>query len=140
MKQSHEQSGSSIQMVKLKLKNPNKRYIFGHITVLDFLLFEESFYQINLFGNMEEKNCGILETINCIFQTDLYHYKKLHSLYLKVMREFKDSFEKEHFYVENKEKLESYGLHCPIISAFTKECFKKVWLGPQHFLKWKITD
>lgn len=60
MKKSHEQSGSSIQMVKLKLKNPTQRYIFGHITVLDLLLFEESFYQINLFGNMEEKNCGIL--------------------------------------------------------------------------------
>lgn len=51
------------------------------------------------------------------------------------MREFKDSFEKEPFYAENKEKLESYSLYCPIISVFTKECFKKVWLGPQYFLK-----
>lgn len=53
MKHHHEKSGSSIQMVKLKLKNPTKKYIFGHITVLDFLLFEESFYQVNVFGNLE---------------------------------------------------------------------------------------
>lgn len=120
MKQCHDQSGSSIQMVKLKLKNPNQKYIFGHITVLDFLFFEESFYQLNLFGNLEEKNCSVLQTINCIFSSEFYHYKSQNSLYLRVMREFKENFEKESFYVENREKLESYGLYCPITSVFTR--------------------
>lgn len=48
----HDKSGSSIQITKLRLKNPNQRYIFGHITVLDFLFYEESFYQVNMFGNL----------------------------------------------------------------------------------------
>lgn len=39
MKQSHDDSGSAIQMIKLKLKHQNQRYILGHITALDFLFF-----------------------------------------------------------------------------------------------------
>ena len=40
MERSHELSESVVPLVRLKLKNPNLKYIFGHITLLDFLLFE----------------------------------------------------------------------------------------------------
>jgi hypothetical protein len=43
---------------------------------------------------MQEKNCIILETINSIFGTELKYVKEKNSVYLQVMREFKDSFEK----------------------------------------------
>lgn len=85
-------SGSLIPTIKLKIRNQKQRYIFGHITVLDFLFYEECFYQINLFGNLEEKNCAILTTINSVFNTHLNNYKDKYSIYLKVMKEFKDSF------------------------------------------------
>ena len=47
-----ELSGTIVQMTLLKLKNQSKQYIFNHITVLDFLFYEESFYYINIFGNL----------------------------------------------------------------------------------------
>ncbi len=94
MHYSHRESGSLIQTATLKMKNPQMKYVFDHITILDFLFYEEAFYQINLFGNMQEKNCIILETINSIFGTELKYVKEKSSVYLQVMREFKDSFEK----------------------------------------------
>lgn len=89
---SHKESGSLVPTVTLKLRNPHQRYIFSHITVLDFLFYETSFYQINLFGNLEEKKCKILETINSIFGTDLRCGKDKETILLRVMREFKESF------------------------------------------------
>ena len=47
---------------------------------------------MNLFGNLEEKNCKILETINSIFGTELSNIKDKSTLYMRVMREFKENF------------------------------------------------
>ncbi len=59
----------------------------------------------NLFGNLEEKNCSLLEAINSIFNTKLNNVKDKNSLYLHVMKQFKESFENEPFYLKNREKL-----------------------------------
>lgn len=116
----HKKSDSLIPTVKLRLKNPSKPYIFGHLTILDFLFYEESFYQVFLFGNLEEKNCKLFQTINSIFGTDLNCVKDKNAVYLRVMREFKERFEKEPFYVNNKEKLESFTVISPSMSHFAK--------------------
>lgn len=86
---SHKNSGSLVQMITLKMKNINSRYVLNHITILDFLFYELSFYQVNLFGNLEEQNCKFLETINSILGTDLNNIKNQSSIYLKTMRLFK---------------------------------------------------
>ena len=88
----HKESGSLIQTVKLKLRNPQNKYVLSNLTIVDFLFYEESFYQINLFGNLEEKNCKFLDTINSIFGTGLSNIKETSTTYLKTMREFKENF------------------------------------------------
>ena len=47
-----KESGALKQMITLKSKNSQQRYIFSHITILDFLFYEDCFYQINSFGNL----------------------------------------------------------------------------------------
>lgn len=105
-----------LQTAKLKAKNPHQKFIFNHITILDFLFYEESFYQINLFGNLEKKNCKILETINSIFGTELTDIKDKSVVYLRLMREFKENFEKDKFYIGNKDKIESYSVITPCMN------------------------
>ena len=85
---SPKNSGSIVQLATLKMKNMNSKYVLSHITILDFMFYELSFYQVNLFGNLEEQNCKILETINSILGTDLNNIKNKSSVYLKTMRLF----------------------------------------------------
>lgn len=40
MERAHEVSESTIPILKLKLRDMNQKYIFDHITLLDFMLFE----------------------------------------------------------------------------------------------------
>jgi len=69
MTKSIKNSGCLEQLIKLKMNNPNQDYIFGHLTVLDFLLHDGAFYLINLFGSLEEKECPIYEKLNSILGT-----------------------------------------------------------------------
>ncbi len=39
MNYSHRESGSLIQTATLKMKNPQMKYVFDHITILDFLFY-----------------------------------------------------------------------------------------------------
>ena len=89
-----------------------KSYILGHFTILDIVFYEGCFYAINMFGDMKEVYPEFVK-LEC----------------------FKIRFEKEDFFVNNKEKLESYPILCKEFPKEEVEFFRKIWRGEQNFIQ-----
>ena len=62
-------------------------FVFGYLTILDFIFYESCFYCVNMFSDFPEE--------------------------VAVPTLFKNFFEQLGFYQKNKEKLESYNVFMP---------------------------
>lgn len=85
-------------------------FLFGHLTVLDFIFYDHCFYFQNFY-----RDIGV---------------KKRFPVYFA----YKNFFEKSDFFLQHSEKLQSYSIIMPELNHEINEGLKKMWQGDQCYL------
>lgn len=83
-------------------------FLFGQLTILDFIFYEACFHLMGMFGSKLNENC--------------------------IMGKYIKFFERTTFYEKNKTKLDTYSIVLPDIPLHVNKIFIKIWEGDKKYL------
>lgn len=85
------------------------QYLFGYLTILDFIFYENCFYFVNML-TVKSESKG------------------------EIAKKYVGFFENTEFYLKNKENLEQYKVFVHEFDAETEDLLGKMWVGDKKYL------
>lgn len=110
----------------LEKRHEGRTFIFGTVTLADFIFLETCHIMLGMFNSINEKKKCALESI---FQGLFASGKKNtnSTRHLKLIENYVSFIYSQHFYAKNQQHLESFTMICPSFPPERVRGLRKIW-------------
>jgi hypothetical protein len=108
-------------------------FIFGEITLIDFIFIETCHDMLGMFNNLDQRvKCTFTQLINFFSgeSQDIAHIE-----HLETMRAYLDFMHSQPFYCENSDSLESHTIICPSFTVERIRGLRNIWALNSQFVE-----